>query len=80
MVDLHIVYSSKILAESGALVVWYFDTLEAEKYEFSEKAILDAFENGSAFNCLQYSSVPRSKGGFLGGLKTHLVPCSPESK
>ena len=50
----------------GALVVWYFDTLEAEKYEISEKAMLDAIENGSAFDCLEYSSVSEIKSWISG--------------
>jgi len=54
-------------ADSGALVVWYFDSLEAEKYEISEKAMLDAIENGSAFDCLEYSSF--SEVHFRAGLK-----------
>ena len=53
-------------ADSGALVVWYFDTLEAEKYEISEKAMLDAIENGSAFDCLEYSSVSEFKRWISG--------------
>jgi hypothetical protein len=53
-------------ADSGALVVWYFDTLEAEKYEISEKAMLDAIENGSAFDCLEYSSVSEIKRWISG--------------
>lgn len=48
-------------ADSGALVVWYFDTLEAEKYEISEESMLDAIESGSAFDCLEFSSVREIK-------------------
>ena len=53
--------------------MWYFDTLEAEnpsggseKYEISEKAMLDAIENGSAFDCLEYSSVSEIKRWISG--------------
>ena len=44
-------------ADSGAVVVWYFDILEAEKCEISEEDMADAIESGAAFNCLEYSSV-----------------------
>ena len=53
-------------ADSGALVVWYFDILEAEKYEISEKDMLDAIENDTAFDCLEFSSVCEIKRWVTG--------------
>ena len=53
-------------ADSGALVVWYFDILEAEKYEISEKDMLDAIENGTAYDCLEFSSVCEIKRWVTG--------------
>ena len=48
-------------ADSGALVVWYFDILEAEKGEISEEDIADAIESGAAFDCLVISGVREIK-------------------
>ena len=48
-------------ADSGALVVWYFDILEAEKGEISEEDMVDAIESGAAFNCLGFSRVREIK-------------------
>jgi hypothetical protein len=53
-------------ADSGALVVWYYDTLEAEKCEISEEAMLDAIESDTAFDCLEYSSVSEIKSWISG--------------
>jgi hypothetical protein len=44
-------------ADSGALVVWYFDTPEAEKCEISEEAKLEAIERGTAFDCPDFLRV-----------------------
>ena len=46
--------------------MWYFDILEAEKYEISEKEMLDAIENDTAFDCLEFSSVCEIKRGVNG--------------
>ena len=48
-------------ADSGALVVWYFDILEAEKDEISEEDMADAIESGAAFDCLEVSSAREIK-------------------
>ena len=53
-------------ADSGALVVWYFDILEAEKDEISEEDMADAIESGAAFDCLGVSSVRKIKQWFSG--------------
>ena len=37
-------------ADSGALVVWYFDNLEAERDQISEAGKADAIESGAAFD------------------------------
>jgi len=44
-------------ADSGPLVVWYFDILEAEKGEISEEDTVYAIESGAAFDCLGISSL-----------------------
>ena len=48
-------------ADSGLLVVWYFDILEAEKGEISEEDMVYAIESGAAFGCLEFSSVREIK-------------------
>jgi hypothetical protein len=60
------VLSVRWCADSGALVVWYYDTLEAEKCEISEEAMLDAIESDTAFDCLEYSSVSEIKSWISG--------------
>ena len=44
-------------ADSGAVVVWYFGILKAEKGAISEEEMSDAIESGAAFDCLKCSSV-----------------------
>ena len=48
-------------AYSGALVVWYFDILEAEEDEISEEDMVNAIESGATFNCLEFSGVREIK-------------------
>ena len=46
--------------------MWYFDILEAEKHEISEKDMLDAIENDTALDCLEFSSVCEIKRWVTG--------------
>ena len=59
--------------------MWYFDILEAEKYEISEKDMLDAIETALRLIVLSFPVFARSKGWLLGGLRTLLVPFCPET-
>ena len=48
-------------ADSGALVVWYFDNLEAEKGEISKEGKVGAIESCAVFDRFGISRVRKTK-------------------
>ena len=68
--------------DSGEVVVWYYDILEAENGDISEEDMTAAIESGSSFDCFEcFLNVleikPWVSGGGLGRYNVYAVPNSP---
>jgi len=44
-----------------AVVVWYYDVVEAEAGGIDEEQMIDAIDKGESYDCLEYSSVSEIK-------------------